>query len=258
MSNSLSTSEAIRTRRAVRKFSSQKVQDQLVYELLELSNRAPSGFNLQPWHFILVRDQELQGLLYHIALQQKQIIEAPLTVVFAANQNAWRDELPHIIKTSVEEGLISEEYAQFSAANVRSQFRTGPFGLSGFAKRVMHPLRRLTRPLPDPLYTADEVKQYARAQTMIAASTFMIAASGAGLATSPIEGFDERRLKKLLAIPSHYSVPVIVSLGYPLETESQSDSYRVPLLEKLSVDIFPNKLSRIKAEKAQAKQIKPE
>lgn len=253
MSNMLSTPDAIRSRRAVRKFSSQKISDQLVYELLELSNRAPSGFNLQPWHFILVRDQELRGLLHHVALGQKQILEAPLTVVFAANQNAWRDELPEITKTSVREGLISEDYAQYSSSNVRSQFRTGPFGLSGFAKRVVHPLKRLSRPLADPLFTADEVKQYARAQTMIAASTFMIAASGAGLATSPIEGFDERRLKKLLAVPRHYSVPVIVCLGYPLETEGQSDSYRVPLVEKLSVDIFPNKLSRIKANKEQGK-----
>ncbi len=248
MHTHLPTPEAIQQRRAVRRFSSQKVRDQLVYELLELSNRAPSGFNIQPWHFVLVRDQEIRGLIHHVALGQKQIIEAPITVVFAANQRAWKEEFPRIIKSSLTEGLMSKEYARYSAANVRAQFRTGPFGFYGFAKRITHPLRRLSKPLADPFYTADEVRSYSRAQTMIAASTFMIAASGAGLATSPIEGFDERRLKKLLAIPSHFSVPVIVSLGYPLETEESLDSYRIPLLDKLSVDVFPNKLSRLKAQ----------
>jgi nitroreductase len=81
---------------------------------------------------------------------------------------------------------------------------------------------------------------------MLAAATYMIAASGAGLATCPMEGFDEERLKKLLAIPRYMSVPAIVATGYAVEGDDVPESLRLPLVDKLSVDLFPNKLSKAK------------
>jgi nitroreductase len=246
MEKRLSASDAILERKSTRRFSSREVRDQTIYEILELSNRAPSGYNLQPWHFILVRDPELRGLLHHVALEQKQIVEAPITLVFVSDPHAWKTDFTRILRESVEKGLISEEYAQLTRRNVNSHFRTEPFGLFGFVKRITHPLRRLKKPAADPFSSFDEISHYMRSQTMLAASTFMIAAAGAGLATNAIEGFDERRLKQLLAIPRRMSVPLIVAVGYSLEGDEQPESLRLPLLEKLSVDVFPNKLSRLK------------
>lgn len=246
----LSTADAIRTRRSTRSFSSKKIPDQLIYELLELSNRAPSGYNLQPWHFVIVRDQEIKGLLYHVALQQKQVLDAPLTVVFVANPRSWKTTFPHILEASVEQGSLSSEYASLTKNNVHEQFRIEPFGLFGFVKRVTHPLKRLKAPMAATFTTKSEIRQYAREQTMLAAATFMIAASGAGLSTSPIEGFDEQRVKRLLSIPPYMSVPLLVPVGYSLETEDSPLSYRLPLLEKLSVDLFPNTLARLKTKRS--------
>ena len=76
---------------------------------------------------------------------------------------------------------------------------------------------------------------------MLAASTFMIAAKSVGIVTCPMEGFDEHRLMKLLEIPDYMTVPIIVTAGYPLETPRTA---RLPLEEKLSFDLFPNKLAR--------------
>ena len=39
-------------------------------------------------------------------------------------------------------------------------------------------------------------------------------AHGAWLNTPVMEGFDGRRLKKALKIPSHFSIPVCISVGY--------------------------------------------
>lgn len=55
-------------------------------------------------------------------------------------------------------------------------------------------------------------------QTAFAASAFLFAAQAHGLATCPMEGFDEIRLKHALDIPDRYAIPVVVCLGYPSTT----------------------------------------
>ena len=52
--------DTIRSRRTVRKFDGREVSDEKVETLLELAMYAPNRLNRQPWHFIVVRDQELQ------------------------------------------------------------------------------------------------------------------------------------------------------------------------------------------------------
>lgn len=50
--------DLIRTKRAVREFSSQPVPEEIVGEILEAGRLAQSSKNDQPWHFILVHDRE--------------------------------------------------------------------------------------------------------------------------------------------------------------------------------------------------------
>lgn len=57
-------------------------------------------------------------------------------------------------------------------------------------------------------------------QTTFAASAFLYAAQAHGLATCPMEGFDEIRLKNALDIPDRYAIPVVVCLGYPKKTDA--------------------------------------
>lgn len=66
-------------------------------------------------------------------------------------------------------------------------------------------------------------------QTAFAASAFLIAAQAHGLATCPMEGFDEIRLKHALDIPDRYAIPVAICLGYPQETAAPTkESKRLP------------------------------
>ena len=50
--------EAIHTQRAIRRFSSEPVDDDLVRRMIAAAIRAPSGTNRQPWAFLVVRDPE--------------------------------------------------------------------------------------------------------------------------------------------------------------------------------------------------------
>lgn len=50
--------DAIITRRSIRKFTGKVVSDEQLNLLLRAGFQAPSAHNLQPWHFIVVKDKE--------------------------------------------------------------------------------------------------------------------------------------------------------------------------------------------------------
>jgi len=237
-----STFDAIRRRASVRRFSTEDVSDSLIAELLDLANRAPSGYNLQPWHFILVRNPELKQLMRHIAMDQIQVAEAPAVVVFAADPDAWKNSYEKVLELGRKTNQMSAERVARYRKFVRVLFRNGPAGSIGFVKRIIIPFLRMTRPTPNMITSRQEAIQYVRAQTMFAASTFMIAAKSAGLDTSPMEGFDEERLKKLLAVPKSMTIPIIIAVGRPLDETAFTPGIRLPLEQKLSLDLFPNKV----------------
>jgi nitroreductase len=50
----------VRDRRTIRKFDEKQVSEEQVEKLLELAMYAPNRLNRQPWHFVVVRDKDLQ------------------------------------------------------------------------------------------------------------------------------------------------------------------------------------------------------
>lgn len=52
----METSDAIYTRRSIRKYTSEKVSEDELHKLIAAGMMAPSAGNRQPWHFITVTD----------------------------------------------------------------------------------------------------------------------------------------------------------------------------------------------------------
>ena len=50
--------EVLRKRRSIRKYKPDPVPDQLVEQVLEAARLSPSGKNMQPYHFVVVKDAE--------------------------------------------------------------------------------------------------------------------------------------------------------------------------------------------------------
>ncbi len=62
--------DAIRTNWAVRRFSAEAVTDDEILVCLDAATRGPSGGNIQPWQFLVVRDEETKeriAEIYHRA-----------------------------------------------------------------------------------------------------------------------------------------------------------------------------------------------
>lgn len=228
----------------VKQFSTQKIPDQIVYEIIETANESYSAFNLQPWHFILVRDAELKQLLYKTALNQQAILDAPCTLVLIANPNAWRNSYKKLLKESVLSNTISENDALRFSHEVYDFFNLGSFGILGFLKHIGIAIKRLWRPSAFPPSNKKEVDNFITSQTFFAASAFMTAASAVGLSASPIQNFDKERTKKLLSIPPRMHISMLIPFGYSLDKNLLP--YHFPIPKKLSLDLYPNKLEKFK------------
>lgn len=76
--------QAIIKRRSTRKFKEDDIPDQVIIQLLEAARWAPSGGNIQPWFFYIVKNRDKREQLAKAALGQKFIAEAPLCIVVCA------------------------------------------------------------------------------------------------------------------------------------------------------------------------------
>lgn len=68
-------------------------------------------------------------------------------------------------------------------------------------------------------------------QTAIAATTLLYAAQDHSVATCPMEGFDDAKVRAVLEIPDRYKVAIVVALGYPKEGAPVFDTARLPPTE---------------------------
>lgn len=80
----------INKRFSVRSFLSQKVDKQLLLEVVEAARMAPSAVNYQPWHFIVITEEEdLQSI--HEVYHRLWFREAPAVIAVCADHNlSWK------------------------------------------------------------------------------------------------------------------------------------------------------------------------
>lgn len=55
--------EVIQKRRSIRKYKEDPIPEDTLLRVLEAARLSPSGKNLQPWKFIIVKDKELKDML---------------------------------------------------------------------------------------------------------------------------------------------------------------------------------------------------
>lgn len=177
----LSAAEAARLRHSVRAYRDTPVTDDEIRTLLELTGRAPSAFNLQPWRFVVVRDQVAKDQLRAAAYGQKQVSEAPVVIAMYADME---DTMAHL-----DEVVHPDLPADKKAATIAMLQNT----FSGM--------------------TPDARGVWANAQANIALGYLLLIARSEHFDTSPMLGFQADQVKALLGIPTHATVTALVALG---------------------------------------------
>ena len=191
----LSAADAALTRHSVRAYRDVAVTDDEVRALLELTGRAPSAFNLQPWRFIVVRDQATRDALQAAAYGQKQVGTAPVVIAMYADME---DTMAHLGE------VVHPDLTADKKAGTISMLQNTFGGMTVEARAT-----------------------WANAQANIALGYLLLIARSEGLDTSPMLGFQADQVKQLLGIPAHATVTALVALGHGADDGFRSHRHSV-------------------------------
>jgi nitroreductase len=81
--------EGIRTLLAVRRYLDRPVPETVIRKILEAGRLTGSAMNVQPWHFIVVQEDETLRRLGTLASSGPYIAQAPLAIVVAVDKSVY-------------------------------------------------------------------------------------------------------------------------------------------------------------------------
>src|SRR6185369_6132523 len=96
-------------RRATSHFKSDPVPEEYLETILQFAAQAPSGYNLQPWRFIVVREKENRERLQRAAFNQQKVGEAPVIIITFAIKNDWKNYIDAVFQEVVRRGFGKPE-----------------------------------------------------------------------------------------------------------------------------------------------------
>ena len=185
----LSLTEAIETRRAARAFRSDPIPDDVLLAILNLGLQSPSGYNLQPWRFIVVREQTNKDKLKACAFEQPQISQAPVVLICCGDRRVNQtDYIEEIIQLGIAAGGVNEKYAEFMRGAIPQLFEYKP--------------------------CFESLEAWTNRHTMLAVAHLMIVAKAFGVDSCPMEGFVTSQVKEAFNIPTEVDVCCLLPLGY--------------------------------------------
>lgn len=176
----MDTFEAINTRRSIRHYDpTHRFTQAELDKFIDLAMQTPSSFNIQHWRLVNVTDPALRAQIQAAAWNQTQVTEASLLFVITADVKAW-------------------------AKNPARYFRNAP-------KEAQDALV----PMIGPFYEGKEQLQRDEALRSVGfiSQTMMLAARAMGYDSSPMIGFDQAAVAKLINLPEDHIIGMLLAVG---------------------------------------------
>jgi nitroreductase len=186
MAEKKTLTQAIADRRATPSFDGAPIPAEDLKQILDAGLHAPSGYNMQPWRFIVVQAPEQKKRLRAASYNQAKVEEASAVIVACGDADGWRKDLDLMIQLG-REGGMPESYAAQARTSV-SNF------LSGFGREQMH--------------------GWLNKHVMIALTHMMLMAEVMGYDTAPMEGFEQDKVHEVLRLPMSYWVVALLAIGH--------------------------------------------
>jgi len=188
--------EELARRRTVRQFSDRQIPDGVLEDCLRAAATAPSGANIQPWHFVVVRDPDLKHRIREAAEREEREF-------YATAPAEWLEALAPLGTDEVKPYL---EVAPALIAIFAERYGVRPDG-----SRVTH--------------------YYVQESVGIAMGMLIAALHHAGLVTlthtpSPM-GF----LNEVLERPAREKAMLLLVVGFPAADARVPDIVRKPLTD---------------------------
>jgi len=179
-------SQAIRERRATPSFDGTPIPAEDLKQILDAGLHAPSGYNMQPWRFVVVQSEGQKKKLRAASYNQGKVEEASVVIVACGDADGWRKDLDLMLEHG-RKGGMPESYAaqaQTSVPNYLSSFNTAQ--MQGWLNKMV----------------------------MLAFTHMMLMAEVMGYDTAPMEGFEQDKVHEALRLPLSYWVVALLAIGH--------------------------------------------
>lgn len=178
-------SQAIEERRATPSFSGEPIPRRDLQKILRAGLQAPSGYNLQPWRFVVVHSAEQRMRLRAASFNQAKVEEASAVIVACGDLDGWRNgDAEEMLRMGLANGM-PENYADLAKKNI-----------------------------PQYLGSHPNLEAWLNRHVMIAFTTMMWMAEVMGYDTAPMEGFEPDKVAELLRLPQSYRVVALLGVGH--------------------------------------------
>lgn len=206
----MSLVQAFEWRYATKKYDvTKKVDDAVFADLTETVRLAPSSFGLQPYKFLLVNDKAKLEEISRSAHGQPQITTGAHVMVLAVETNI--DE--KTVASYINKAAIARQTDRKNLES-REQFVNMMINKLDYAQRIA----------------------WAEKQAFLAVGVFVAAAAAAGVDASPMEGFDNAAIDKILDLKErNLTSALLFVIGY----RSDEDEFAtIPKVRKPKEEIF--------------------
>lgn len=187
-----------------------EIPDQDLNDIFNEVKYAPSAFNLQHTHYVVVKDPDIKHKVYEAANKQHKILTASAVIVVLGNQQAYR-EIGRMNEGFLNLGVIDKLEYDMTVESVTNFYEAG--GES---------------------FMRDEAIRNASLSAML----MMMVAKDKGWDTCPMIGFDPEILQKKLNIPDAYVPAMLIAIGKEDARKPRPRGYRKPVLEFVSYNQF--------------------
>jgi nitroreductase len=177
---------AIAERRASPSFDGAPIPPEDLRRILDAGLHSPSGYNIQPWRFVVVQSPEQKKRLRAASYNQAKVEEASAVIVACGDADGWRKDLELILQKGLEGGM-TESYADQARSSV-------PKYLASF--------------------NSDEMKGWLNKMVMLAFTHMLLMAEVIGYDTAPMEGFEQDKVHEVLRLPLSYWVVALLGIGH--------------------------------------------
>jgi nitroreductase len=182
--------ELVKNRRTIRRFKPDPIPDEHIEKILEVARWAPSGFNMQPWEFIVIKDPKIKTDMLHWMDEYRRLISK---IEFV--REPWQ-KVPQAPYRDPEMDLRIAPVFILLLGDTRVQ--------TGLPMMVRYDLERRQT-----IYTSSLANAYL--YMSLAAAALGLASEWVSIAAS---AYPQAMLKDCLGIPAYLEVYDMMALGY--------------------------------------------
>ena len=175
---------------------------------------APTSSNLQTFELYWVRDDVKRSAIAKACLGQPAAATAGELVVVVSRWDLWDRNRQLLINKMQQNGKpLPAPVANYYQKLIPNVMRRDPFGACNLVRRFTFGALGLTRPMVRTPASDADFRVFGQIQASFVAQTLMLSLTAHGYDCCPMGGFDAVRVKRIIALPRHAEVSMVISAG---------------------------------------------